>query len=46
MRSKRNRITIKDVAKETGVSISTVSNVLNKSRYVKKESPMHRGAPR
>jgi LacI family transcriptional regulator len=38
MRSKRNRITIKDVAKETGVSISTVSNVLNKSRYVKKET--------
>ena len=38
MPSKRKHITIREVAKETGVSISTVSNVLNKSRYVKKET--------
>ncbi|WP_129408012.1 LacI family DNA-binding transcriptional regulator [Marinitoga lauensis] len=32
-----NRISIKDVAKEAGVSISTVSRVINNSAYVKEE---------
>ena len=32
------RITIKDVARQAGVSISTVSRVLNKSSYVKKST--------
>jgi LacI family transcriptional regulator len=32
------RVTIKDVAKKAGVSISTVSRVLNKSSYVKKST--------
>jgi LacI family transcriptional regulator len=32
-----NRITIKDIAKKAGVSIATVSHVINKTRYVSDE---------
>ncbi len=38
MTKKINNITIKDVAKKAGVSIATVSHVINKTRYVSKET--------
>ncbi len=38
MRSRLPRITIKNIAKKAGVSITTVSSALNDSRYVKKET--------
>lgn len=34
---KESRMTIKDIAKQAGVSISTVSHVVNKTRYVSPE---------
>ncbi|MEA5032868.1 MAG: LacI family DNA-binding transcriptional regulator [Sphaerochaeta sp.] len=35
---KRKHVTLKDVAEKSGVSITTVSHVLNKTRYVKKDT--------
>jgi lambda repressor-like predicted transcriptional regulator len=36
--SKARRITIREVSREAGVSIKTVSSVLNKERHVKGET--------
>lgn len=36
-KNKKNRLTIIDVAREAGVSVSTVSSVINKSRFVAEE---------
>lgn len=35
---KKKHVTLKDVADKSGVSITTVSHVLNKTRYVKKDT--------
>lgn len=35
---KKKHVTLKDVAEKSGVSITTVSHVINKTRYVKKDT--------